>query len=568
MTKRVPQQVKARVNYLRVSDEDGQYPERSYSYQRQLIEERLGPLVGLPASREYRDLLKGTRTDRVNYQRMLADARAGLFSDLCVYHIDRFGRSPQEVFNAVNLLQGLGIKIWVADMPNMEIGTPTGNLQLGIQAVLARYEIDLLGQRVRHTKRNMMLQGKWPSYPPDGYVSRHEEISSRKRRCWIEQDPTQARMVRDAYDLWLTGTYTLQELCEELHKRGHTRRSGKPLAWDKPGTGQRQHAGSHIQRILTNPFHAGWVVSRTHGIERGQVRGEWDPIVTDEELDRSLAILREHDHNKSREKRHPYMLRGVLYLDWEGRPVRLYGSTPTGRSKSYGYYVTKVSCGGTHRRVRLEAVESRIPAWLQHITINPSRVSRIRDVYRRHIDDLRTPDRRRMLEELEARVKMLEDQEADIARLLLTEKISEATYDKLRKEWHDKLMAARLEHANLSRESVEYVNDLESALKILARAGWIFERLDPRQQGKFIQLLARKIVVNLDGEMVKWELNAPFEYLSGLADSRNGYQGDAQAKHDSDTVNAPMAQQFASMARFEGRSRMQSLCDDVSMAPD
>jgi DNA invertase Pin-like site-specific DNA recombinase len=441
--KQKPKQVKARVDYLRVSDEDGQYPERSFDYQRQLIEDRLSSLVGMPASHEYTDIERGTRNDRIQYQRMLTDAQAGMFSDLCVYRIDRFGRAPQEVFTAVNLLEALGVKIWVADMPNMEIGTPNGNLQLGIQTVLAKYEVDLLGQRVRDTKRQLMLQGKWPNHPPEGYVAKREEISSRKYRCWVEQHPVQARMVREAYDLWLTAQYTLQEVCEELHRRGYTRRSGKPWVWDEPGTGLRRYALSHIQRALTSPFHAGWVISKTHGIERGQVRGEWDAIVTDDELDRSIAIMNEHAGDKSREKRHIYILRGVLWLDYEGQQYRMHGSTPTGRTKSYGYYETRAKCGGRHRRVRSDRVETEIPGWLQHISISPHKLPQIRRVYHQHIDQLTSPSRGRRLEELEKRIQALEAQEADLGRLLITGKIGEEAYDLLRREWQEKITAAR-----------------------------------------------------------------------------------------------------------------------------
>jgi DNA invertase Pin-like site-specific DNA recombinase len=78
--------------YLRVSDEDKQTPERSFAMQRQRINEQLLAKSELPFLQEYRDMLTGTVANRADYQQMLADAQAGLFSHLALYRADRFGR--------------------------------------------------------------------------------------------------------------------------------------------------------------------------------------------------------------------------------------------------------------------------------------------------------------------------------------------------------------------------------------------------------------------------------------------------------------------------------------------
>jgi hypothetical protein len=56
------------------------------------------------------------------------------------------------------------------------------------------------------------------------------------------------------------------------------------------------------------------VVSPKYGIQRGQVRGQWEPLVSDAEFDEGLAILLKNDENKVRQKRHIYMLSGLLYM--------------------------------------------------------------------------------------------------------------------------------------------------------------------------------------------------------------------------------------------------------------
>jgi hypothetical protein len=148
-----------------------------------------------------------------------------------------------------------------------------------------------------------------------GWLVRHREPQARGRPVGtIEIDPERAKIWREAWELLLAGSYTLEQIYQELHNRGYTRKSGKPWVWIEEKTGDKCYATSHISRSFHLPFYAGWVFSPVYGIQRGDVRGQWEPIITDAEFDRGLAILRNNDENKVRQKRHTYMLSGLLYM--------------------------------------------------------------------------------------------------------------------------------------------------------------------------------------------------------------------------------------------------------------
>lgn len=302
------------VLYLRVSSDDKQNPENSFEYQRQCIHRRIEQShMDLSVLSEYSDVLSGLKNQRRQYQQMLTDARNRLFSHLAIYSIDRLGRSPEEILNSVKELIGLGIEIIVADSPNLDIASPSGSLLLGIRAVIAQYEVNMLSQRLSDNKRALMHSGRWPTMLPDGYV-RRSEPGLKPSQLPIEKDSARAKIMREAWDLLLTGTYTLQKICQELHNRGYTRRSGLPFVWVDPKTSETRYATSQIDRAFHLPFYAGWVISERHNIQRGDVRGQWEPLVTDEEFDRGIAILLANDENKIRKIRHDYMLRGILYM--------------------------------------------------------------------------------------------------------------------------------------------------------------------------------------------------------------------------------------------------------------
>lgn len=139
-------------------------------------------------------------------------------------------------------------------------------------------------------------------------------ISKRDRHLPIELDPERAAMWRLAWDLLLSDKYTLEQICQELHDRGYTRKSGKPWLEETRATGRKVYATSHLSRSFHSPFYAGWVTSSKYGIKRGDIRGNWPALITDEEYDRGLTILTERDGAKIRQCRQDYLLKGILFM--------------------------------------------------------------------------------------------------------------------------------------------------------------------------------------------------------------------------------------------------------------
>jgi site-specific DNA recombinase len=116
--------------------------------QRQSIQKQLLLPSALPLKQEYRDKLTGTSPNRADYQQMLADAEAGLFSYLGLYRADRFGRSAVEGLQAATKLIGLGVRLRVANMPSLTPESPDGFFMFLLQMGLAQREVDVLRQRV------------------------------------------------------------------------------------------------------------------------------------------------------------------------------------------------------------------------------------------------------------------------------------------------------------------------------------------------------------------------------------------------------------------------------------
>lgn len=361
--------------------------------QRQRIQEQLLSPSDLPFIRVYRDMQTGTTPNRADYQQLLADAEAGSFSNLGLYRADRFGRNTVEGLQAATRLIGFGIKIRVAHMPSLRPEEPDGFFMFLIQMGLAQREVDVLRQRTADGMEAKLRAGGWAQKAPDGYVNKERLVSSNKYDRWVEIDSDFSPTLRYAWDLLLTGRYTLNEICEELANRGYTRRTGRPWAWNDPKTNQRMYADNRLHSIFHNPFYAGWIVSERFGIKMGEVRGKWDPIITTEEYDKGIALLHQHDDKKSRVKTHHYLLRGVLWLDENGKRFKMFGSTPSGCLKSYSYYITHIEINSKKIHLPWQIVDNQIPEWLEDITIDPAKIPTIRQVYHSEIKRITHEDR-------------------------------------------------------------------------------------------------------------------------------------------------------------------------------
>ncbi len=98
---------------------------------------------------EYVDTASGKTARRPGLDRLLADCRAGRVGTVVVARLDRLGRSVRDVCNVAHELEGLGVRLVVADQGGMDTGTPAGRLLFHVLAAVGEMERSLIVERVR-----------------------------------------------------------------------------------------------------------------------------------------------------------------------------------------------------------------------------------------------------------------------------------------------------------------------------------------------------------------------------------------------------------------------------------
>jgi len=246
------------VTYLRTSDEDAQAPERSQAAQRRDIADRLLRVQRLPDLGEYVDNFTGTSADRKDYQRMLIDARKGKFSHAFAATPDRFGRDDVEALRAIDEMTKMGIIVRFASHPDLDPANEDDRLYLNILFGMAKREAAVTARRVRGGMASKLLAGGWPWRAPDGYLNKEirltelgaeEQLKHAKYKRWVEIDPEQAQVWRDAWALLLTDRYSLEAICEALHARGYKMATGHPFVIVKR-SGRHRYGLCRKKRIV------------------------------------------------------------------------------------------------------------------------------------------------------------------------------------------------------------------------------------------------------------------------------------------------------------------------------
>jgi hypothetical protein len=295
----------------------------------------------------------------------------------------------------------------------------------------------------------------------------------------------------------------------------------------------------------------------------GEVRGQWEPIVTTEQFLRGVEILHRHNEDKSRPRKQDYLLRGLLWIQKGEQQFKMYGSTPTGHSQSYSYYITHDQLDGKKVHIPCSVVDDQIPQWLRAISVDPELVPAIRSIYEEEVKKSSNNDRETKISELTRQRSQLKDEEARLGRLHITGKMSEETYNQLRREWQEKLRHLELTLAEFVREVTFHLDDLDAALALMAKMTDLYHRLDKKKQGILLQILAKQIIVDTDGEIIEHELNSPFVYLrslvQGLSTPGNGKAGSKYillGKSDKATRNAANLEEFVAGLRFDQRGKL------------
>lgn len=180
------------------------------------------------------EAVTGTKDSRDQFQKLLADCRAGMVDLVITKSISRFARNTVTLLQTVRELKNLGVDVYFEEQ-NIHSLSSDGELFLTILASYAQEESRSASENQKWRVRDKFRNGiPWSGtilgyrYGTDGYVI----------------EPTEAETVRLIFESYLQGM-GLVSIAKLLNAQSRTSRYGRP--WGK----------SSIMRVLRNSTYTG-----------------------------------------------------------------------------------------------------------------------------------------------------------------------------------------------------------------------------------------------------------------------------------------------------------------------
>lgn len=340
--------------YARKSEEDEGRQIQSLGDQLK-IGKRLAEASGVFIVDVFEEARSAKRPGRPIFNEMIRRIHVGEADGIIAWHPDRLSRNAVDAGVLIDLLDQGKLRDLKFDSYKFE-NTPEGKWMLNIVLGQSKYYVDKLSKDVKRGIQSKLENGHFPHRAPVGYLN---DANDRN----VQADPERFDEVKRAFQLVLTGAYSVPEALEVLNTqwgfrtRKTARSGGKPLS------------RSAFYSMLINPFYTGMME------HDGQLyQGKHPPMLTQHEFESIQQKLRRP--NTLQRQKQEFDFTGLMRCGLCGcritaeRKVKHYKGT--GRTCTYVYYHCTGGKGGCIKQSVTQAeVESQVKELLGSVTIHP-----------------------------------------------------------------------------------------------------------------------------------------------------------------------------------------------------
>lgn len=311
------------------------------------------------------------------FNRMLEMIDRGQADAVLCWHLNRLTRNEIDSGTIRWLLRNGAIREIVT--PGRVYRPEDNALVTAVESAMGEQFLVELKQSSRRGVLSKIEKGWFPGHVPPGY--RNDVLTHT-----ITRDPARWDLVRRAWEEMLAGRTGVPALAARMTSE---------WGYRGPRAGGAGMARNTLYNVLSNPFYTGVFV-----FEGRLYPGRHEPMVTHEEF-AAVQRLLGRGEPKPNHTRHAFAFSGLIRCGHCGRAVcadrkrkvlKATGGTTggaTGEERFYTYYACSRGGKCNPHRLREEAVEAKVAAWLEGITLPPEYVAFAREVAQRARDEMR-----------------------------------------------------------------------------------------------------------------------------------------------------------------------------------
>ena len=305
-------------------------------------------------------------------KRLVDDAKQGGFSAVLIYKLDRLGREEGVTFEALGIIQKLGLELKGIAESLDDNTAASGKLVMGMKALLAAYQRNDLVERSVNGTRHWAMQGNWlGGIVPYGY-----RTVGTKKQAKLVVDEEEAAVVCRMFRMLAEEGKSCVQVAELLNAEGvqpHYTRDERTVGKRNERTTGYWYP-SRIRGIITNSTYKGEHIYGKRSKQHTEPITRPCAAILDATIwDKARAVLQANRRFGTRDRTHHYLLRSKVRCGVCGSAYGGY----TGGKQKVRYY----RCNGrmafrgrlqghcTNHTVKAEELEEavweRIVQWLK-----------------------------------------------------------------------------------------------------------------------------------------------------------------------------------------------------------
>ena len=489
--------------YSRVSDKSQAAEDRT-SLSEQVAEmERYCEERGMAIAARYQEVGRGWSKKRPEFQRMLEDARKGLFETIVCWKSDRLSRGVYPAAALMEVVEAYGIELEsVMDAIDMKT--------FGLMAAIGKIELDGIRERTSMGRRGAAKKGRVPAGRlPYGY-----RAGEGGRPEIVEE---QAEVVRRIFRMYLSEGMGTETIARRLTEEGIP-----------PARSTKRWHHTHVSRILSNEAYKGvWNYGRglTRSTEDGikifdQPRESWievavPPAVDEESWDRAQRLKKERRTRSKRNTKTFYLLQHLMRCTECGMLFGAHSSwttSSTHNGRRYRYELKDplryYRCYGVQQRlrcrerpyIRAERLEGLVWSEVRGVLRNPELILAGIESMNSQVSDGVSDE----IASHERGLKRVRQQEERVIDLYVTGRITESQFERQRA-----LIAERLEDLRMKlddcrgRQTIEADRreTMESILSWAEEIGDGADGMAPEQRRNILLGVVEGITIDRHNEV-------------------------------------------------------------------
>ncbi len=455
------------------------------------LQEQRGAIQGyaqrndLEIDRWFEERETAAKSGRPLFLEMLKLLKNGKADGVLIHKIDRSARNLKD-WADLGALIDRGIEVHFVN-ESLDLQSRGGRLSADIQAVVAADYIRNLREEARKGFYGRLKQGFYPLPAPLGYL----DMGKAKAK---ELDPVRAPLIRQVFEFYASGDYTINTLPAKLVELGLRNRRNSPVS------------KSGLSNILNNPFYIGIIRLKT-----GETfEGLHAPLISAELFERVQAVLQ--GRTIRRNKHHDYLYRRLITCKACG--FRLIGE----HQKGHVYYRCHTRNCET-KCFREDEITTDVRQLLSPLTFNVPE----RTFLKQHISTLMGDERNQREHEIAAIGLTL--QNIDSRLMKLTDAYVDGLLDKEaylqrreaflleKKNWMDRRTALENGAASIPERLKKFL-EFTNSLYFQYKTGTTTEKRE-----------ILKIATSnrwVDARKIDFSLSLPFSLIANRADESNG----------------------------------------------